>query len=163
MLLEYSIKEPSSNGGIASQCTSAVAAAVSEDLNTEQSLLFNPVMVSTPQHSPTRLRDDVNIHNNGDNVLTESFDIAGVSEQSQCPPDDDDDEMLSFLSPLQDISSTSPINEVMEKSSLAAFKAIKSAVSDRTPRPKRHCTELTTSYAEGDLMRLVRRIYLFPC
>ena len=146
LLLEYSMKESSSDRGTTDQCIS-----VSEELNMEHSLPFNPVMASTPQHSPPRVKDDVNIHDGADSV-GESFDIAAVTDQLQYQELSDID-IPSFLSPLQDVSTASPIIEVEEEPSFKMSKSIKSMIISRTPRPKRHCTELTTSYAEDDLMR----------
>ncbi|XP_065897472.1 uncharacterized protein [Dysidea avara] len=148
MLLEYSMKESSSDRG-----TTISAATMSEELNVEQCLPFNPVMASTPQHSPisspTRVKEDVNIH---DNVVGGSFDMVNITDQLQHSPDLSEVDMLSVLSPLQDVPSISPIIEAEKGPSFKASKTIKPMIG-RTPRPKRHCTELATSYAEDDLMR----------
>jgi len=147
LLSEFSMKESSNDRGTTDQCISSV----SEELNMERSLPFNPVMASTPQHSPPRVKDDVNIHGGADSV-GESFDVAAVTDQFQYQELSDND-TPSFLSPLQDVPTASPIIEIEEEPSFKMSKSIKSMIISRTPRPKRHCTELATSYAEDDLMR----------
>jgi len=152
LLLEYSVKESSSDKansdkGSDVQCTST--ATINEELNMEHSLLFNPVMASTPQHSPQRVQEDVD---DGVDIVGKSFDVATVTDQLRCQ-DLSDVDTPSFFSPLQDLPTTSSIVKIEEEPSFKISNSIKSIMIGRTPRPKRHCTELATSYSEDDLMR----------
>ena len=108
----------------------------------EQPITFDPVLASTPQNSPPAKKDI--------DLACSMFDEAFKDDLSISLTDIQGSAILLIS---QDGPTTS-LQEIAEESSHDKFitKDLAS-LPVRTPRPKRHCTELTTSYAEDDLAR----------
>ena len=108
----------------------------------EQPITFNPILASTPQNSPPA--------NSNVNLACSMFDDAFKDELSISLT-----EVQASSSSSQDKCDAS-LQEIMEGSSHDNFQVSSKDLASlpvRTPRPKRHCAELTTSYAEDDLAR----------
>lgn len=138
--LEHSVRD-SSVKSILSRSSCAI--------KIEQPITFNPILASTPQNSPPA-KSDVNL---ACNMFDDAF----------------KDELSISLTEVQPSSSLSQdkcdasLQEIMEESSHDKFQiSLKDLPSlpVRTPRPKRHCAELTTSYAEDDLARYFENVTL---
>lgn len=133
MAMEHSIREASRKSvfTISSDGSSGTTAV-------EQLSNFDPVLTSTPLNSPpaASYRKDVD-------VACSMFDDAFKDELSISFTE-------GFGSPSQDKCDVG-----IEGESFDEHRTTKSVTSlpVRAPRPKRHCTELATSYAEGDLAR----------
>ena len=107
----------------------------------EQPMEFDPILASTPQNSPPTQK--------GIDVACSMFDDAFKDELSISLT-----ESLETLASSQDQHDDS-LCEISAEESTEDHKVDKDVISlpVRSPRPKRHCTELRASYAEGDLAR----------
>lgn len=138
LALECSVKE--TNGKSISDVTNRGSAAVM----IEQPIKFDPVLASTPQNSPPSKKGIDLAYSMFDDAFKNELSISLTEVQN------------SDLSPLlEDKYSNISLHEITEELSHDRVIVCKdvSSVPARTPRPKRHCTELTTSYAEDDLAR----------
>ena len=130
MAMEHSIRETSKKSifTILSDSSSGITAV-------EQLTNFDPILASTPVNSPPA-RKDVD-------VACSMFDDAFKDDLSISLTE-------GFGSPSQDKFDVGKEGESFDENT--GTKDVTS-LPVRTPRPKRHCTELATSYAEGDLAR----------
>ena len=108
----------------------------------EQPIIFNPILASTPQNSPPA-KSNVNLAcSMFDDAFNDELSISLTEVQaSSCLSQDRCDASL------QEITEGSFHDKFQVSSKDLASLPV------RTPRPKRHCAELTTSYAEDDLAR----------
>ena len=110
----------------------------------DQPITFDPIQASTPQNSPPAKRDI--------DLACSMFDDAFKDELSISLTEVQGSEFLSLSQDQCDAS----LQDIVEGSSHDKFKVTTKDLASlpvRTPRPKRHCTELATSYAEDDLAR----------
>ena len=106
----------------------------------EQPITFDPILASTPQNSPPA-KSDINL-------ACSMFDDAFKDELSISLT-----EVQGLVSSLSQDKCDASLQEIAEGSSHEVTSKDLTSLPVRTPRPRRHCTELTTSYAEDDLAR----------
>ena len=108
-------------------------ASSSSVIKAERPIEFDPTLASTPQNSPKGIDLTHSLFDDAfrDELSISLTEVQGSSLLSQGKGDTDDE------------------------SSYGEFKVNKDGtpLPVKTPRPKRHCTELTTSYAEDDLAK----------
>jgi len=142
MLLEGFISGENSGKSV-----SNVASGSTSPADTRQPLTFDPVLASTPQNSPPPIKKEVDLACSlFDNAFKDELSISLTEIQGTESSSSSQDKYNSF---------DTSLHEITEETSQCKHKATDddSAIPVRTPRPKRHCTELTTSYAEDDLLR----------
>ena len=132
LVLECSVREGSggkSGFNVTGIDSGAAMSGIAQKIELDD---FDPVLASTPQNSSSTAKKDVDVAcSMFDDAFKDELSISLTEVQSSGSL------LLPDIALLSDDKLTTKITSLPLK----------------TPRPKRYCTELTTSYAEDDLAR----------